>query len=72
MKYLSKIIFGILALAAVFMACEKVGDLPYYNNGSPVVLSSSTATTAPVPADSNKTVLTLNWTSPNYGTTEST
>ena len=72
MKYLSKIVFGILALTTVFMACEKVGDLAYYNNGSPVVLSSSTATVAAVPADSLKTVLTLNWTSPNYGTTEST
>jgi starch-binding outer membrane protein SusE/F len=72
MKYLSKIVFGILALTAIFMACDKVGELPYYNNGSSVVLSSSTATVAAAPADSLKTVLTLNWTSPNYSTTEST
>lgn len=70
MRYLLKLVLGVCMAATMFTACEKVGDLPYANNGSPVVVSASTTTIAAVPADSNKIALTLNWTSPNYGTAE--
>ena len=72
MKFLNKI--GLLAVTIFFMvsACEKVPDLPVYNEGIESVLSSSAATLAPLPADSNKTVLTLNWTSPEYASDSAT
>lgn len=68
MKYLLKPFLAILITAACITACEKVGDLPLANNGTPVVLISSATDVTPAPADSLKTVLTLNWTSPNYAT----
>lgn len=68
MKYLLKPFLAILIAAAFITACDKVGDLPVANNGTPVVLISSAADIAPAPADSLKTVFTLSWTSPNYAT----
>ncbi|GAC1440682.1 MAG: hypothetical protein NVSMB63_07430 [Sediminibacterium sp.] len=50
----------------LFAACDKVGSLPSYPNGTPAVLSSSTNTIAATPADSNKTIVTFSWTSPKY------
>jgi starch-binding outer membrane protein SusE/F len=52
-------------------ACEKVKDLPSYKLGNPVTLSTSTASLTPTAADSSKTILTLNWTYPNYSTDSS-
>jgi starch-binding outer membrane protein SusE/F len=68
MKYLLKIVLGIFVTAALFSACDKVKDLTVANNGTPVALISSATDVAPLPADSNKAVLTLSWTSPNYAT----
>jgi starch-binding outer membrane protein SusE/F len=72
MKFLNKI--GLLAVAILMMvsACEKVPDLPFHNEGIEPVLSSSATTLAPIAADSNKTVLTLDWTSPLYATDSAT
>ena len=65
MKLLHKI--TALALGAtMFAACDKVDDLPMYNNGSAIALSASATTLAPSATDSLKTVLTLNWTNPKY------
>jgi hypothetical protein len=66
MKYLSKLFVG-LAVILAFSAClKKVADLPFYKNGNPVVLTSSTNVLYTSAADSNNNVLTLNWTDPNY------
>lgn len=66
MKYLSKLFVG-LAVILAFFACEKkVPDLPFYKNGNPVVLTSSTNAVSTSVTDSNNNVLTLNWTNPNY------
>ena len=72
MKFLNKI--GLLAVTILMMvsACEKVPDLPFHNEGIEPVLTSSAATLAPIAADSNKTVLTLDWTSPLYATDSAT
>jgi hypothetical protein len=72
MKFLNKI--GILAVTILMMvsACEKVPDLPFHNEGIEPVLTSSATTLAPIAADSNKTVLTLDWTSPLYATDSAT
>src|SRR5262245_42771781 len=62
--------FGILLMGAafVFIGCEKVSELPNYNLGHPVTLTPSASTLSPAVADSSKTVLTLNWTFPQYAT----
>jgi starch-binding outer membrane protein SusE/F len=47
--------------------CTKVAELPYYSNGTAPDLGVAPSTTvAPTPADSSKTVLTLNWSDPKY------
>jgi starch-binding outer membrane protein SusE/F len=72
MKFLNRLgLLTILSLALV-TACEKVPDLPFHNMGVEPVLSASAATVAPIPADSNKSVLTLDWTSPQYATDTAT
>jgi hypothetical protein len=65
---------GILAMLSLLVvtACDKVDDLPFYTEGSEPTLTTSATTIAPVPADSNKTVLVLDWTSPNYASDTAT
>ena len=55
-------------LSLFLVACDKADALKVHENGSAVTLSSSSATLAPPPADSNKVALTLNWTDPKYAT----
>ncbi|HVF96261.1 MAG TPA: SusE domain-containing protein [Flavisolibacter sp.] len=72
MKKLS-LLLSLFATAILFFAgCKKVDDLPYYNDGSPVTLSVSRTAVVPTIADSANKLLTLNWTSPNYGTDPAT
>ena len=59
-------------LATVVTACNKVGSLPYYSNGTASVLSASSTAIAPAPADSLKTVVTFSWTNPNYSNDSTT
>lgn len=67
MKHLNKI--WLLALGLLVMvACEKKEDLPFFDNGAAPALTSSAATIAPPVSDSNKVVLTLNWTDPGFAT----
>jgi hypothetical protein len=67
MKHFNKI--WLLALGLLVMvACEKKEDLPFFNNGKEPGLTSSAATLAPPVSDSDKVVLTLNWTNPSFAT----
>jgi len=52
----------------LFVGCEKVAELPSYKLGHPVTLTPSATSVSPGAADSAKTVLTLNWTFPQYAT----
>ncbi|HQV59910.1 MAG: SusE domain-containing protein [Chitinophagaceae bacterium] len=65
-----KNIFKILTLAVTTVlmvtACTKVADLPYYDNGTAVVLTASKTSVAPTPADSLSAVISFSWTSPEY------
>ncbi|MEP7165288.1 MAG: SusE domain-containing protein [Ferruginibacter sp.] len=64
-----KNIFKIFIAAVIvlfYSACHKVDDLPLYGNGSAVVLSTSSSVIAAAPADSNNTIVTFSWTSPQY------
>jgi hypothetical protein len=68
MKNIFKILSIVVSAAAVFVACTKMDKLPFYKNGNAVTLSSDVTTITPSASDSDKTVLTLSWTSPNYAT----
>lgn len=71
MKNLIKLFLLSAVVTVLYTACDKVDDLPYYDNGKAVTLSSSATTLAPPAADSNKSVLSLSWTFPNYATDSS-
>ncbi len=65
MKRFNKL--GLIMLVILgFTACEKAPDLPMNGNGVAPVLSAASTTVTPVPADSNKYSLILNWTDPKY------
>ncbi|MBO9657959.1 MAG: SusE domain-containing protein [Chitinophagaceae bacterium] len=68
MKAIIKIGSFFAGLALILGSCSKVEDLPSYASGKSPVLTASSATIAAVAADSNKTALTLNWTSAEYAT----
>lgn len=72
MKHISKLILCLVGVAAIFMACNKVGPLAYYGNGTAPVLTSSVTAINPTSADSANVVLTLNWTNPKYATDSAT
>src|SRR4030095_2433947 len=67
MKHLNK--FWLLALGLlILIACEKKEALPFFENGDAPALTSTAATLAPPVSDSDKVVLTLNWTDPEFAT----
>lgn len=70
MRSIIKLLLLVAGAGIVFSACNKVGDLPHYGNGTAPVLTASATDIAPAPADSLKEVLTLNWTSAKYATAD--
>lgn len=72
MKLFNHIRFSHLVLLLVLAGCAKAPELKYHSNGTAVNLSSSASSIAPTAADSNKVILTLNWTSPAYATDSNT
>jgi hypothetical protein len=71
MKLFNKMLAIGLAATIGFAACEKVAELPLYESGTVPALTSSASSVAPLPSDSNKTVLTFTWTDPKYATDSS-
>jgi hypothetical protein len=69
MKLFNKI-SGLIVIISLltFVACDKTDVPATHQEGTVSVLSSSSANVAPLPADSNNTALTLNWTNPQYAT----
>ena len=58
--------------AVLFLSgCKKLDTLTYHEDGSPVALTASASTVAPVLADSTKKILTFAWTDPKYSTAPS-
>ena len=55
-------------LFVVTTACEKIEDLPYYDKGTVVSLTSSATAVTPTPADSVTEVISFSWTDPAYAT----
>ena len=72
MKYLIKISLITVLIAAVFTACTKMAGLPNYANGNPATMQLSASTIIPTIADTSKTVLTFNWSNPNYSVDSNT
>ncbi len=68
MRLITKYSLLVLSLVIMLSACEKVDDLPFHVEGNAPVLTVSTTAVAPPVADSNKLVLTLNWTNPEFST----
>ena len=68
MKSLSNFNLLIASLVVIITACNKVDDLPLYQQGTASALTASSTTIAPAVADSNNVALTLSWTNPNYAT----
>ncbi|RYZ28985.1 MAG: hypothetical protein EOO10_07770 [Chitinophagaceae bacterium] len=71
MRSLFQKIFFVGSAALLFAACDKADTLPVYGSGAAVTLSPSSTNVAPLPADSNKVALSLNWTNPKYATDSS-
>ncbi|HSF45220.1 MAG TPA: SusE domain-containing protein [Chitinophagaceae bacterium] len=65
---LKNIVMLFMVAVTAFTACEKIDDLPLYNAGIDPSVTASATTIAPVPADSLKDVLTLDWSDPKYAT----
>src|SRR5437763_14041173 len=68
MRLILNKLFFIAGVAMVVVACDKPNALPVYKLGNPVTLTPSATTVSAAVGDSAKTVLTLNWTFPNYAT----
>jgi hypothetical protein len=72
MKSFIKISSFFLALVVLFISCDKKDSLRTYLPGKAVVLTASATTIVPAVADSSDTVLTLNWSNPDYSVDSST
>jgi hypothetical protein len=55
-------------LVLTVLACTKVADLPFYDRGKAVTLSTSFTTVVSTQADSNRNVVSFSWTNPQHGT----
>ncbi len=66
MKNFIKSIVAIFFIVFAITSCDKKNDLTVSANGNIPVLTSSAATVAPAPADSNNVALSCTWTNPNY------
>lgn len=60
--------FSFIIAVLLINGCRKIDELPQYDNGSPVTLSTSKTAVAPTPADSMNKVVAFSWTSPKYAT----
>lgn len=63
---------AVVLFVAGIASCEKIDPLPNYLPGTSTNLTASASVLSPLVADSNKTVLTLDWTSPNYSVDSTT
>jgi starch-binding outer membrane protein SusE/F len=66
MKLINKTLSLFAATALLLTSCEKAEELASFANGTATVLSSPTATVAPIASDSNKVSAIFNWTDPKY------
>lgn len=72
MKNIFRFFYLLISVLMIFTACEKKDSLPFYKSGTAPVLASDVTAIAPPPADSDKVVMKLSWTNPEYATDSST
>jgi hypothetical protein len=58
--------FASVVMMLFFFSCEKNDTLKTFADGSAPALTASSIAISPLPADSNKVILTLNWTDPGH------
>jgi len=68
MKIINKYLFITAFVALAINGCKKVDDLPFYDTGTAVTLTSSKSAVTPAPADSTSEVVSFSWTNPEYAT----
>lgn len=68
MRTIKNLLILLAGLTVAITACTKVEDLPFYEKGTAVTLSSSKTAVVPTPADSTSEVIGFSWTSPLYST----
>lgn len=68
MKSIKNLFLLAAGITGLLVACDKADSFPSFGPGTTATLSASSATVAPLPADSNNTALTLSWTYPNHAT----
>jgi hypothetical protein len=68
MQAIKKISFILAGVVLLVAACRREPALTTYNRGSAPTLTASANNVAPVAADSDRVVLTINWTNPGYAT----
>lgn len=68
MRSIINFIFLIASGVLFFAACDKKDIQVTHQDGTASVLSTSSNIVWALPADSNSTILTLNWTTPQYAT----
>ena len=69
MRSIFKLLTFCSILSMIVASCDKVDSLPQYQKGTaPDLGVAPSVNIAPTVADSNKTVLTLNWSDPKYAT----
>jgi starch-binding outer membrane protein SusE/F len=68
MRSIKNIAFLLTGVVLFLLACNKVDDLPYYDDAQAPTLTASVATIAPAATDSNNVALRLSWTDPRHST----
>ena len=59
-------VYLLAGVIALFTSCDKADDLRVFTSGTAPVLSASSMSVAPLPADSNNVALTLTWSNPKH------
>ena len=66
MKFINKFLLLTLLVTMVIAGCRKVGDLPFYDKGTPVTLVANKTDVTPTVADSSSEVVRFSWSDPKY------
>ena len=72
MKNIFKFLLAFLGVIFFYTSCEKANNLPFNSPSDGINLSASVTTLAPIPADSNKSVISFSWNNPGYASDPAT
>src|SRR5829696_1682323 len=71
MRLLIKYFLSLISIALIIASCDKMDTIKQFSKGNAPDLGVNSVNIAPAIGDSNKSVLTLNWTDPKYATDSS-